>query len=76
MVTAVTEAENPKAAAIKMVDAWKASNEIRVRKILVMQEGQMIKGAIFDIDGTILDSMYVWEQAGELFLLILNCGRA
>jgi len=32
----------------------------------------MIKGAIFDIDGTILDSMYVWEQAGELFLLDLG----
>ena len=25
VVTAVTEAENPKAAAVKMVDAWKAS---------------------------------------------------
>jgi HAD superfamily hydrolase (TIGR01509 family) len=28
----------------------------------------MIKGAIFDVDGTILDSMYVWEHTGELYL--------
>ncbi|HPE95483.1 MAG TPA: HAD family phosphatase [Bacillota bacterium] len=26
------------------------------------------KGAIFDLDGTLLDSMYVWDNAGELFL--------
>ncbi|SHI66489.1 HAD family hydrolase [Lutispora thermophila] len=28
----------------------------------------MIKGAIFDLDGVILDSMIVWEKAGEMFL--------
>jgi HAD superfamily hydrolase (TIGR01509 family) len=28
----------------------------------------MIKGAIFDLDGTILDSMPVWDKAGEMFL--------
>jgi len=28
----------------------------------------MFKGAIFDIDGVILDSMYVWDKAGEMFL--------
>ena len=27
-----------------------------------------IKGAIFDVDGTLLDSMYVWNQAGEKYL--------
>ncbi len=27
-----------------------------------------IKGAIFDVDGTLLDSMSVWERRGELFL--------
>ena len=27
-----------------------------------------IKGAIFDIDGTILDSMGIWDQAGARFL--------
>ena len=27
-----------------------------------------IKGAIFDVDGTLLDSMYVWDQAGEKYL--------
>ena len=28
----------------------------------------MIKGAIFDIDGTLLDSMPVWDEAGERYL--------
>lgn len=28
----------------------------------------MIKGAIFDLDGVILDSMPVWEKAGEMYL--------
>lgn len=28
----------------------------------------MIKGAIFDLDGTILDSMSVWDNAAEMFL--------
>ena len=32
----------------------------------------MIKGAIFDIDGTILDSMFVWDKAGEMFLQSLG----
>ena len=27
-----------------------------------------IKGAIFDLDGTILDSMYIWSEIGLLFL--------
>lgn len=28
----------------------------------------MIRGAIFDIDGTLLDSMTIWRDAGEKFL--------
>ena len=28
----------------------------------------MIKGVIFDIDGVILDSMPIWDKAGEMFL--------
>lgn len=28
----------------------------------------MIKGAIFDLDGTLLDSMSIWDKAGEMFL--------
>lgn len=28
----------------------------------------MIKGAIFDVDGTLLDSMEIWEHAGERYL--------
>lgn len=27
-----------------------------------------IQGAIFDVDGTLLDSMYIWNQAGEKYL--------
>ncbi len=30
------------------------------------------KGAIFDADGTLLNSMYVWEELGERFLRGLN----
>lgn len=28
----------------------------------------MIKGVIFDIDGVILDSMHIWDKAGEMYL--------
>lgn len=31
-----------------------------------------IKGAIFDLDGVILDSMAIWDRAGELFLKEFN----
>lgn len=29
----------------------------------------MIKSAIFDVDGTLLDSMQIWDNAGERYLL-------
>lgn len=29
----------------------------------------MIRGAIFDVDGTLMDSMWVWQQAFKRFLL-------
>lgn len=32
----------------------------------------MIKGAIFDLDGTILDSMFVWDRIGEDYLRSLG----
>ena len=32
----------------------------------------MIKGAIFDIDGTLLDSMPIWENAGARYLATLG----
>ena len=28
-----------------------------------------MKGAIFDIDGTLLDSMSMWDHAGEWYLM-------
>ena len=30
----------------------------------------MLRGAIFDMDGTLLDSMPVWNHAGELTLVL------
>ena len=32
----------------------------------------MIKGAIFDLDGTILDSMFIWDSIGEEYLRSLG----
>ena len=32
----------------------------------------MIKGAIFDLDGTILDSMFIWDTIGEDYLCSLG----
>lgn len=32
----------------------------------------MIKGAIFDVDGTILDSMKIWDEAGGRYLAALG----
>lgn len=37
----------------------------------------MIKGAIFDVDGTLLDSMEIWETAASLYLKKLGiCPQA
>ena len=32
----------------------------------------MIKGAIFDLDGTLLDSMFIWDSVGEEYLKSLG----
>lgn len=32
----------------------------------------MLKGAIFDFDGTLFDSMFVWKTAGEVYLSSLG----
>lgn len=32
----------------------------------------MLRGAIFDFDGTLFDSMFVWENAGEVYLRSLG----
>ena len=32
----------------------------------------MIKGAIFDVDGTLLDSMHIWDSIGEDYLRSLG----
>ena len=31
-------------------------------------DGRLMKAAIFDVDGTLLDSMSVWEDIGERYL--------
>lgn len=32
----------------------------------------MLKGAIFDFDGTLFDSMFIWDTAGEVYLRSVN----
>ena len=32
----------------------------------------MLKGAIFDLDGTLLDSMFIWDTIGEDYLRTLG----
>ncbi|MEG2081780.1 MAG: hypothetical protein RR011_00965, partial [Oscillospiraceae bacterium] len=31
-----------------------------------------LKGAIFDLDGTLLDSMFIWDTMGEDYLISLG----
>ena len=33
-----------------------------------------MKAAIFDVDGTLLDSMSVWEDIGERYLAAISWG--
>ena len=33
----------------------------------------MMQGAIFDVDGTLLDSMYIWDTVGERYLRRQGC---
>ena len=30
----------------------------------------MIQGVIFDFDGTLFDSMFIWDTAGEVYLYL------
>lgn len=46
-------------------DIAKASAELRELTEKVVKK---TTGAIFDLDGTILDSMMIWDNAGEMFL--------
>jgi len=32
----------------------------------------MLKGAIFDFDGTLFDSMFIWDTAGEMYLRFIG----
>lgn len=32
------------------------------------EDGGALRGAIFDVDGTLLDSMYIWDTIGETYL--------
>lgn len=39
---------------------------------MIAEESNKIAGAIFDLDGTVLDSMKIWEDAPELYLEALG----
>ena len=32
------------------------------------EKSPKIQGAVFDVDGTLLDSMYVWKDVGDRYL--------
>lgn len=32
----------------------------------------MLQGMSFDFDGTLMDSMFIWETAGEVYLLSIG----
>lgn len=58
---------------VALVSAIFASDDIKksCETLLNLSEQMVktkIKGAIFDLDGTLLDSMYIWDKAGEYFL--------
>ncbi len=46
----------------------KMVNERGCAGMIAKESNEMIAGAIFDLDGTVLDSMKVWEDAPELYL--------
>ena len=46
---------------------YKKRNE-ETEKINRGNGGSMIKGAIFDVDGTLLDSMGIWKDVGVRYL--------
>ena len=42
------------------------------QRLRLLEEGRfvqfLIRGAIFDVDGTLLDSMFIWDTIGEAYL--------
>ena len=51
--------------------------ECRTLRALSEKNGarMRIKGAIFDFDGTLFDSMYIWDTAGETYLASIGVTR-
>lgn len=46
--------------------------EINYTMLLKSQSNKLIEGAIFDVDGTLLDTMPVWHDAGARYLATLG----
>jgi thiamine-phosphate diphosphorylase len=65
VVSAVTEAEDPARAAASLAQAWSNAHGKRESAKLGLRK---IRGAIFDLDGTLFDSMPVWDTVGADYL--------
>lgn len=68
VVSALFAPENPREAAEKLKDSL---DDAGIGEVFSLS-AQSVSGAIFDVDGTILDSMKMWSTTGSRFLR--KCG--
>lgn len=65
VVSAIMKAEDPQQAAEEL------RSQIQ-KELGICEDGRRVRGVIFDMDGTLLDSMALWDSIGEVYLKSLG----